>query len=95
MNITSDPFQDRMGLWSRKCHRFLIAGPFNFQRSAIRRAGFAHPSRRACPKRSRGDLYLSRNCRANGEHYFGTTNFFTFRTTLSGACASISTMPSR
>jgi hypothetical protein len=28
MNITSDPFQDRMGLWSRKCHRFLIAGPF-------------------------------------------------------------------
>ena len=32
MSITSDPIQDRMGLWSRKCHRFLIAGPFNFYR---------------------------------------------------------------
>jgi hypothetical protein len=34
MGITSDPIQDRMGLWSRKCHRFLIAGPFNLRRFA-------------------------------------------------------------
>src|SRR3954451_4968403 len=26
--ITSDPLQDRIGLWSRKCHRSLTAGPF-------------------------------------------------------------------
>jgi hypothetical protein len=28
--ITSDPIQGRMGLWSRKRHRFLIVGPFCF-----------------------------------------------------------------
>ncbi len=95
-----------MGLWSRKCHRFLIAGPFNFQLSAVsfqqvlsilgkplQMSSCARASR-FCSPESR-DPYLLQNGRANGQHYFGTTNLPTFLTTLSGACASISTMPSR